>query len=144
MPLTVSRTFTVSLHEKANLRKFLSAWRGRDFTTEEAKAFDVSKLLGAYCMVNVTESETNGKTYSNEWFTRGCRVRVGDREIGGDVVEARRRQELLLDQRPGARLLRAVEVEVAEHALRRHLCGSTASSGSDCVDARRTPPADVA
>lgn len=65
MPLTVSRTFTVSLHEKANLRKFLSAWRGKDFSTEEAKAFDVSKLLGAYCMVNVTESETNGKTYSN-------------------------------------------------------------------------------
>ena len=25
----------------------------------------MSKLLGAYCMVNVTESETNGKTYSN-------------------------------------------------------------------------------
>jgi hypothetical protein len=25
----------------------------------------VSKLVGAYCMVNVTTSETNGKTYSN-------------------------------------------------------------------------------
>lgn len=65
MPMTISKSYTVSLHEKANLRKELSAWRGRDFTDEEAKAFDVSKLIGAYCMVNVTTSETNGKTYSN-------------------------------------------------------------------------------
>lgn len=65
MPMTISKSYTMSLHEKAGLRKDLAAWRGRDFTDEEAKAFDVSKLLGAYCMVNVTTSETNGKTYSN-------------------------------------------------------------------------------
>lgn len=65
MPMTISKSYTVSLHEKASLRKDLSAWRGKDFTDEEAKGFDISKLLGAYCMVNVTTSETNGKTYSN-------------------------------------------------------------------------------
>jgi len=65
MPLTISKSYTVSLNEKAALRKDLSAWRGRDFTEEEAKAFDVQKLLNAYCMVNVTTSETNGKTYTN-------------------------------------------------------------------------------
>lgn len=65
MPLTVSKSYTVSLHEKAALRRDLAAWRGRDFTDEEAKGFDVSKLLGAYCMVNITQSEANGKTYSN-------------------------------------------------------------------------------
>lgn len=65
MPMTISKSYTVSLHEKASLRKDLAAWRGKDFTDEEAKSFDVSKLLGAYCMVNVTTSETNGKTYSN-------------------------------------------------------------------------------
>ena len=65
MPMTISKSYTVSLHEKAGLRKDLAAWRGRDFTEEEAKAFDVSKLLGAYCMVNATTSETNGKTYTN-------------------------------------------------------------------------------
>ena len=65
MPMTISKRYTLSLHEKSSLRKDLASWRGRDFTEEEAKAFDVSALLGAYCMVNVTESETNGKTYSN-------------------------------------------------------------------------------
>lgn len=65
MPLTINKSYTVSLHEKAGLRRDLAAWRGKDFTDEEAKAFDVSKLLGAFCMINVTTSETNGKTYSN-------------------------------------------------------------------------------
>lgn len=65
MPLTISKNYTVSLHENAGLRKDLAAWRGKDFTEEEAKAFDVSKLLGAYCMVNAQESTTNGKTYTN-------------------------------------------------------------------------------
>lgn len=65
MPLTINKTYTLSLHEKSGLRKDLAAWRGRDFTEEEARAFDVSKLLGVYCMVNVTTSENNGKTYTN-------------------------------------------------------------------------------
>ena len=65
MPLTITKSYTVSLHEKSSLRKDLAAWRGKDFSEEEAKAFDVSKLIGMYCMVNVTTSETNGKTYSN-------------------------------------------------------------------------------
>lgn len=65
MPLTISKSYTMSLHEKAALRKDLAAWRGRDFTDEEVRGFDVSKLIGAYCMVNVTTSESNGKTYSN-------------------------------------------------------------------------------
>lgn len=65
MPMTIAKSYTLSLHEKSSLRKDLAAWRGKDFTEEEAKAFDVSKLIGAYCMVNVTTSETGGKTYSN-------------------------------------------------------------------------------
>lgn len=64
-PMTISKSYTLSLSDKASLRKDLASWRGRDFTEEEAKAFDVTKLLGAYCMVNVTTSENNGKTYTN-------------------------------------------------------------------------------
>jgi hypothetical protein len=65
MPMVISKNYTMSLGEKANLRKDLSAWRGKDFSDEEAKAFDIAKLVSAYCMVNVATSETNGKTYSN-------------------------------------------------------------------------------
>lgn len=65
MPLTIKKSYTVSLHEKSSLRKDLEAWRGKKFSDEEAKGFDIQKLLGAYCMVNVTISENGGKTYSN-------------------------------------------------------------------------------
>lgn len=65
MPMTIKKSYTVSLHEKASLRKDLASWRGRDFTEDEAKEFDVQNLLGAPCMLSITESETNGKTYSN-------------------------------------------------------------------------------
>lgn len=66
VPLQISKRYTVSLNEKAALRRDLAAWRGRDFTPEELKAFDVSKLLGAWCMLNVQHNESaNGKTYAN-------------------------------------------------------------------------------
>lgn len=65
MPLTIAKRYTVSLSDKSRMRADLATWRGRDFTPEELAQFDVSKLAGAYCMVNVTTSETNGKTYSN-------------------------------------------------------------------------------
>ncbi len=66
MPLTISKRYTLSLHEKAGLRRDLEAWRGKPFAADELKGFDVAKLLGAYCMLNVVEQESsNGKTYSN-------------------------------------------------------------------------------
>jgi hypothetical protein len=64
-PFTISKSWFLSMHEKATLRKDLESWRGRPFSLEEESSFDVSKLLGAYCMVNCTQSETNGKTYTN-------------------------------------------------------------------------------
>lgn len=66
VPMQISKRYTASLNEKAALRRDLAAWRGRDFTPEELKAFDVSKLLGAWCMLNVQHNESaNGKTYAN-------------------------------------------------------------------------------
>lgn len=52
-PYVISKEFTLSLNEKANLRKLLASWRGKDFTEEEAKCFDVTKLLGATCQLNI-------------------------------------------------------------------------------------------
>lgn len=66
MPLTISKEYTASMNEKATLRKDLQAWRGKAFSDEEASQFDVSKLVGAYCMLNVIHNEAgNGKVYAN-------------------------------------------------------------------------------
>lgn len=64
-PYVMSKEFTLSLHEKSTLRAFLKSWRGKDFTDDEAKAFDVTKLLGVPCMISVGQTEKNGKTYAN-------------------------------------------------------------------------------
>lgn len=52
-PLVISEEYTLSMHEKSNLRKMLASWRGKDFSEEEAKGFDITKLLGKTCMVNI-------------------------------------------------------------------------------------------
>lgn len=52
-PVIVSREFTTSLGKKANLRKFLEGWRGRAFSEEELKGFDLSILAGKDCMLNI-------------------------------------------------------------------------------------------
>lgn len=64
-PMSIGRSYTLSLHEKAALRGDLEAWRGRAFTKDELVGFDVSKLLGVPCMVVVTHKDANGKTYAN-------------------------------------------------------------------------------
>lgn len=65
-PYTLGKEFTLSLNEKATLRKFLESWRGKAFTEDEAKSFDVSALLNKPCMLNVIHkvSQKNGKTYA--------------------------------------------------------------------------------
>lgn len=52
-PRVISKEYTLSLGDKANLRKMLASWRGQDFTGEEAKSFDITKLLGKTCMLNI-------------------------------------------------------------------------------------------
>jgi len=52
-PAKISRFYTVSLGTKAWLRQHLESWRGREFTQAELDGFDISKLLGANCLLNV-------------------------------------------------------------------------------------------
>jgi hypothetical protein len=52
-PFVVSKTYTLSMHEKSNLRKDLESWRGKGYTEEEAKRFDITKLLGKPCILNI-------------------------------------------------------------------------------------------
>lgn len=57
MPQLVVKRYTLSLHEKAGLRHDLESWRGRQFTSEELKGFQLKKVLGAPCMVTVVHSQ---------------------------------------------------------------------------------------
>jgi hypothetical protein len=56
-PFMVAKWYTASIGEKANLRKDLVSWRGRDFTEAELKGFDVKNILGATCFLSLTANE---------------------------------------------------------------------------------------
>lgn len=64
-PYMVGRNFGFSLHEKANLRKFLEAWRGKKFSDEEAYNFDISTLLAQPAMISISHTEKGERTYAN-------------------------------------------------------------------------------
>jgi hypothetical protein len=63
-PFTVSRFYTQSLSEKANLRKDLVAWRGKEFSDQELSGFDAKNLLGKGCMLSIVMTE-KGKAKVN-------------------------------------------------------------------------------
>ncbi len=65
-PFVISQEYTLSMAEKANLRKDLKSWRGKDFTDEEAKCFDITVLLGKPCMLNIIHkpSKDGSKIYN--------------------------------------------------------------------------------
>lgn len=63
VPMSIGATFTLSLNERANLRKFLEAWRGKSFTKEELEGFELTNLLGKPAMLIVTNKvDKEGKT----------------------------------------------------------------------------------
>jgi len=64
-PEIISQEFKASLHEKSKLRKLLVSWRGRDFTEDELKGFELRNVLGAPCFLNIVHAEKDGKKYAN-------------------------------------------------------------------------------
>ena len=65
-PYVVSKDFTLSMNAKANLRKFLESWRGKALTEDECKAFDITKVIGAPCMLSIIHTTSAaGKVYAD-------------------------------------------------------------------------------
>lgn len=64
-PFLVWNRYTLSLNEKANLTKDLEAWRGRKFTADELKGFDMKNILGKPCLLNIVHDVDDGKTWAN-------------------------------------------------------------------------------
>ena len=52
-PMSISKTYTVSLNENATLYKDLVTWRGTSFTKEELEGFEIDKMIGAPATLEV-------------------------------------------------------------------------------------------
>lgn len=65
LPRAISQRYTASLHPKASLRKDLEAWRGKEFTEDELKGFDLRNILGKSCQLQIVHNTVDAKTYAN-------------------------------------------------------------------------------
>ncbi len=101
-PFLVRKRYTLSLSDKAVLRHDLESWRGRPFTEDERKGFDVEKLIGVPCILNVIhKSGSKGGTFANvatvsplmrgmtKPMPTGDYVRICDRKPTEDSVSDR-------------------------------------------------------
>lgn len=57
-PRWISKPYTASLHEKAALRHDLDAWRGKPFTQEELKGFELRNIVDAPCLLTITHQQS--------------------------------------------------------------------------------------
>ena len=57
--------YTNSIYEKANLGKHLIGWRGRAFSKEEEKGFDLFTILDKPCQISIAHNQSGDKTYAN-------------------------------------------------------------------------------
>ena len=92
-PQTVQQTFNVSLHAKATLGKFLSAWRGAPIA--DGETVDLESFIGRSASLFVThEQSSEGKVFANikaiskpktktelsgKYDAAGARQRIADR-----------------------------------------------------------------
>lgn len=61
----VFKRYTLSLNEKATLRKDLEGWRGKPFTRDDEMGFDVESVIGANGLVNIQHNTVGDRTYAN-------------------------------------------------------------------------------
>ena len=55
--MLISQEYTATLAKKGYLRRDLEAWRGKPFNEYELKGFDLSKLRGYACLLNIVHND---------------------------------------------------------------------------------------
>lgn len=84
--------YTLSLSEKANLRRDLECWRGQKFTVDELRGFDLEKLIGANCQLQIVHNLADkGKTYANVQAIVPYNVKLGPKLAPEEYVRLKDR-----------------------------------------------------
>jgi hypothetical protein len=86
-PCSIGSTYTLSLSEKAKLRAVLENWRGRPFTDDELKGFDITNVAGKCCQVMVqhetSEREDLRQHHGRDGHQPGAAPAGAGREVRG-------------------------------------------------------------
>lgn len=64
-PLVIHHLTNFTSGPKSQLIKMLTGWRGKVFTPQELEDFDLKKVLGKACLLNVVHNEKDGVIYAN-------------------------------------------------------------------------------
>jgi hypothetical protein len=64
-PYQVSRTFTLSWHEKSSLRQFIEDWRGKKLTRSDINEFELTNLLGTKCILTIQHAVSEDREFAN-------------------------------------------------------------------------------
>lgn len=64
-PFVVSKKFTLSMHEKATLRKFSTGIVGRKMSDEEATVYDIDDMLGRESLITITHTESDKGVFAD-------------------------------------------------------------------------------
>jgi len=64
-PFYVRVMYTLSMHEKASLRRAVEGCIGKKLTDKQAAAFNVFNLIGQPCMISVVHSNKTEAVYAN-------------------------------------------------------------------------------
>ncbi len=64
-PFSVNMTVNFFISRTSNFMKLLEGWKGGTFTDAELETFDMKRLLGKPCMVNVVHASRDDATYAN-------------------------------------------------------------------------------
>ena len=65
-PYSISQEYTLSMGEKANLRKLVEGWTGEEIPLEKRKTFEIACMIGKVCLLNVVHrtAKTSGNKYA--------------------------------------------------------------------------------
>jgi hypothetical protein len=86
-PMAIGSKFTLSLHEKATLRQILQSWRGKAFSADELKKFDVTTILGKPCLITVTHApKDGGGVYANVGAVAKLPQGIPAPELEGEAI----------------------------------------------------------
>lgn len=64
-PFSMSKEYTLSMNDKANLRKVIESWFGAKLSDEEAAEFDTELLVGKPALITITHTVKGDKTYAD-------------------------------------------------------------------------------
>jgi len=136
-PCSIGATYTLSLSEKANLRKVLENWRGQPFTDQELKGFDITTIAGKCCQIMVQHESKGGKTYANVTGVMGTsreqkeRARNAKSEVGVLVYSLEDHNPAIHAQLPNW-IKEKLEERVAPASV--HTANASAPTGDDFDD----------